>query len=157
MEADSRGSRASISGGRDSGNSSLPARDAEVGVAKTFHVTRIKSAALTAERFQPPKGFKPEEYLGETIGLYVGKERFRFRVRFSAEIAPWIEEVHWHAKQKLVKLPDGQVDLELPAGSLLGARRFVLSFGKHARVLEPKELVADVRGHVAELAAMYGG
>jgi hypothetical protein len=24
-------------------------------------------------------------------------------------------------------------------------------------VLEPKELVADVRGHVAELAAMYGG
>jgi predicted DNA-binding transcriptional regulator YafY len=134
----------------------LLARDPEDGKVKTFYVTRIKSAALTAERFQPPKGFKPEEHFGETIGLYVGKDTFRFRVRFSAEIAPWIEEVHWHAKQKLVKLPDGQVDLELPAGSLLEARRFVLSFGKHARVLEPKELVADVRGHVAELAGMYG-
>jgi predicted DNA-binding transcriptional regulator YafY len=122
---------------------------------KTFYVTRIKSAVVTTERFQTPRGFRPEEHFGETIGLYVGKDTFRFRVRFSAEIAPWIEEVHWHAKQKLVKLPDGQVDLELPAGSLLEARRFVLSFGKHARVLEPKELVADVRGHVTELAAMY--
>lgn len=56
-----------------------------------------------------------------------------------------------------MKLPDGGVELELPAGSLPEARRFVLSFGKHARVLEPKELVADVSGHVKELAAMYGG
>lgn len=134
----------------------LLARDPDDGKEKTFYVTRIKSAAVTPERFQPPKGFRPEDHFGETIGLYAGKETFRFRVRFDKEIAPWIEEVHWHAKQKLERLPDGQVELELPAGSPLEARRFVLSFGKYAKALSPDSLVADVRSQVAELAAMYG-
>jgi hypothetical protein len=56
-----------------------------------------------------------------------------------------------------VRLPDGAIELELPAGSLLEARRFVLSFGKHAEVLGPEELLADVREHVRALAAVYGG
>ena len=134
----------------------LLARDPESDVVKTFYLSRMQSARVGTRRFSPPKGFRPEEHFGETIGLFVGKARFRFRVRFGEEIAAWITEVRWHEKQKLTRLPDGSLELELPAGSLLEARRFVLSFGKHAEVLAPEELVADVREHVAELARTYG-
>ena len=135
----------------------LLAKDPGDEVVKTFYLSRMKAARVGTRRFSPPKGFKPEEHFGETIGLYVGRPRFRFRVRFGREIAEWITEVRWHEKQKLVYLPDGGIELELPAGSLLEARRFVLSFGKHAQVLAPEELIADVKDHVLSLAGVYGG
>ena len=134
----------------------LLAKDPGDDVVKTFYLSRMKSARVGSRRFTPPKGFRPEEHFGETIGLYVGRPRFRFRVRFAREIAEWVTEVRWHDKQKLVRLPDGSIELELPAGSLLEARRFVLSFGKHAEVLGPEELLADVKEHVRALAAVYG-
>lgn len=133
----------------------LLAKDPEGDAVKTFYLSRMKAARVGKRRFTPPKGFRPEEHFGDTIGLYVGKPRFRFRVRFGAEIADWITEVRWHEKQKLSRLPDGGVELELPAGSLLEARRFVLSFGRHAEVLSPEELVADVTEHVRALAKTY--
>lgn len=134
----------------------LLARDPEDEVVKTFYLARMKAATVGTRRFTPPRGFKPEEHFGETIGLYVGRPRFRFKVRFDATVAGWISEVAWHEKQKLTPLPDGGLELELPAGSLLEARRFVLSFGKHAVAVEPPELVKDVRDHVAVLRGAYG-
>jgi predicted DNA-binding transcriptional regulator YafY len=116
----------------------------------------MSAAVVTVQRFAPPKGFRPEEHFGETIGLYVGKPRFRFKVRFSKVVADWITEVKWHEKQKLTRLSGGDLELELPAGSLLEARRFVLSFGKFAMALGPEELVTDVKDHVGALAAAYG-
>ena len=134
----------------------LLAKDPGDDVVKTFYLSRMNGARVGTRRFTPPRGFRPEEHFGETIGLYVGRPRFRFRVRFDREIAEWITEVRWHEKQKLARLPDGRIELELPAGSLLEARRLVLSFGKHAEVLEPPELLADVRDHVLALAGTYG-
>jgi predicted DNA-binding transcriptional regulator YafY len=133
----------------------LLSRDPEDGVVKTFYLSRMSAPVVTMQRFAPPKGFRPEEHFGETIGLYVGKPRFRFKVRFSKVVADWITEVKWHEKQKLTRLPGGDLELELPAGSLLEARRFVLSFGKFATALSPEELVADVKDHVAALTIAY--
>ena len=65
-------------------------------------------------------------------------------------------EVHWHEKQKIDRLKDGSIELELPAATLLEARRFILSMGKYAKALSPAEVVADVREHVSALAKAYG-
>ena len=87
----------------------------------------------------------------------IGKRPFRFRVRVDAEIANWVAEVHWHEKQKIERMKDGSIELELPAATLLEARRFILSFGKHALALAPETVVADVREHVTALARAYAG
>ena len=134
----------------------LAARDPEDGKVKTFYVNRIVTAKGTGNRFAIPKDFDPARHFGESIGIWVGNAPFRFRVRLDKEVAAWSEEVRWHPKQKVTHGADGSIDLELPAGSLWEARRFVLSFGKHARALSPDELVADVREEAAALAAKYG-
>ena len=123
---------------------------------KVFYLNRISLPKVTARRFVPPKNFRPEDHLGSSMGAYVGKKPIRFRVRVDAEVAGWVEEVHWHEKQKMDRLPDGAIELELPAATLLEARRFILSFGKHALAISPPEVVADVRAHVAALAKGYG-
>ncbi len=134
----------------------VAARDPEDGVVKTFYLSRIREARHTVFRYAVPKDFDAARHFGETIGIYVGGESFRFRVRFSREIAPWVAEVRWHPRQELTPLPTGEVELELPAGSPVEAKRFVLSFGKEAQALAPAELVEAIRIEVRAMAAAAG-
>ena len=135
----------------------LAARDPEDGVVKTFYVNRIAAAKATTARFAIPKDFDPARHFGESIGIWVGSERFRFRVRLDRDVAAWAAEVRWHPNQKAAKGADGSIELELPAGSLWEARRFVLSFGRHARALSPPELVEDLRGEADAMRKVYRG
>jgi predicted DNA-binding transcriptional regulator YafY len=133
----------------------LAARDPDDFQVKTFYLARIREAANTRERFAVPKDFDPARHFGESIGIFVGDEPFRFRVRIAREAAAWAAEVRWHPGQKLKTLAGGEVELELPAGSLWEARRFVLSFGRNAVALSPSRLVEDLKGEIGAMAAAY--
>src|ERR1035438_7003422 len=133
----------------------LAARDPEDGVTKTFYLARIREARNTNFHFTPPKDFDAAKYFGDSIGLYVGGKPFRFKVRIAKEIAPWITEVRWHPAQKLESLKNGDVVLDLPAGSLIEAKRFVLSLGRFGKALGPKELVGGMREEVEILKGLY--
>src|SRR5450830_1628935 len=132
----------------------LAARDPEDGLTKTFYLARIREARNTNFHFTPPKDFDAATHFGDSIGLYVGGKPFRFKVRVAKEIAPWITEVRWHPAQKLEALKNGDVVLDLPAGSLIEAKRFVLSLGRFGKALGPKELVGEMK---MEIRAMIAG
>jgi hypothetical protein len=106
--------------------------------------------------FTPPKDFDAARHFGDSIGLYVGGKPFRFRVRVAKKIAPWITEVRWHPAQKLEALRNGDIILDLPAGSLIEAKRFVLSMGRFGKALRPKELVDSMRAEIREMKKDYG-
>jgi predicted DNA-binding transcriptional regulator YafY len=133
----------------------LAARDPEDGLVKTFYLSRIVRAERTESRFAIPRDFDAGELFGRSIGIWAGSEPFRFRVRLDREIAAWSEEVRWHPKQKVTRNADGSIELELPAGSLWEARRFVLSFGRHAKALSPPELVVDLKAEADAMRKVY--
>ena len=134
----------------------LAALDPEDGKTKTFYLARIKEAKNTNFHFTPPKDFDAAKHFGDSIGLYVGGKPFRFKVRVAKEIAPWITEVRWHPAQKLEALKNGDVVLDLPAGSLIEAKRFVLSLGRFGKALGPKELVGEMRAEIQAMRKDYG-
>jgi predicted DNA-binding transcriptional regulator YafY len=134
----------------------LAARDPEDGVTKTFYLARIKDAKNTNFHFTPPKDFDAARHFGDSIGLYVGGKPFRFKVKVAKAVAPWITEVRWHPAQKLETLKNGDVVLDLPAGSLVEAKRFVLSLGRFGKALGPKELVGEMRAEIRAMRKDYG-
>jgi predicted DNA-binding transcriptional regulator YafY len=132
------------------------ADDVAAAQVKTFYLARMDGARLTDDRYAIPKDFDVRRYFRHTFGLYVGGERpFRFRVRFSREVADDIREQRWHPRQTIEDLPDGGTILELPAVSIREARELVLRYGKNARVLAPPELVADLRDQADALLRSY--
>ena len=132
------------------------AEDQAAGVVKSFYLARIGSAILTDQRYAIPKSFDANAFFRETFGLFVGGGRpFRLRVRFSREVADEIREQRWHPDQKIEAAAGGQVVLELPARSIAEASRFVLAYGKDAVVLEPPELVENVKSQAAATARLY--
>ena len=128
----------------------------DAGQIKTFYLSRMEEARPTAERYAIPKDFDVARFYRNTFGLYVGGEKpFRFRVRFSRDVADEIREQRWHPQQKVEELPGGEVVLELPAVSIREARELVLKYGGNARVLSPPELVEDVRAQAEALSRAY--
>lgn len=134
------------------------AEDRAAAQVKNFYLARIESARLTGERYAIPRGFDTEDFFRNTFGLFVGGGKpFRMRVRFSREVSDEIRELQWHPEQRVTTTPNGEAVLELPAQSIKEARRFVLAYGKDAVVLEPPELVEDLRRETDAMARTYPG
>lgn len=132
------------------------ARDEAADTVKIFYLARIEEARLTEERFAIPKNFRTDDFFRNTFGLFVGGQKpFRFRVRFSPQASDEVRELQWHPNQKLTTGANGEAILELPAQSLKEARRFVLSYGKDAQVLEPPELAEEVAREAREISGAY--
>ena len=132
------------------------AEDRDASQVKLFYLARIESARLTADPYTIPKDFDPDRFFRNTFGLFVGDAKpFRLRVRFSREVADEIRELTFHPEQKIETGAAGEAILEMPAQSVKEARRFVLAWGKDAVVLEPPELIADLRGELEALDRAY--
>jgi len=134
------------------------AEDQAAGQIKLFYLARIEGARSTGERYTIPRDFDADRFFRNTFGLFVGDAKpFRMRVRFSPEVSDEIRELQFHPDQKIERTKAGEAILEIPAQSIKEARRFVLPWGRDAVVLEPPELIDDLRRETDALARSYSG
>jgi len=61
----------------------------------------------------------------------------------------------WGQDQTVEENADGSIILSFTAAGLTEIKRWALSFGSAARVLEPENLVADIKKEAQELARTY--
>ncbi len=111
----------------------------------SFAVSRIKKAIVTENPFRYEDNFDYTDYMKSTFGIMRGNELKQIRVRFSAEQAPYILERQWHQNQEITENSDGTVDLSFESSSLFEVKRWILSWGGDAQVLEPEDLALQVR------------
>lgn len=107
---------------------------------RLFRLDRINALKSTPTRFQPPdnpvhRSEPPPNAQGEEV-----------RVRFSAAVAPYVQERFGDARW----VPGQPLEVRVPGDSARWLTRWVLSFGGEAQVLEPQW----AREAVAEAAAV---
>ena len=119
------------------------------GDIRQFALARIEKATLTKHRFELPPDFDPEELLKSTFGRYVGTDKPQtVKLLFDKDIADWVTERQWHPAQTLKRRRNGDVELTFPTKSLFEVQRWVLSWGRHVRVLAPTELRMAVAAEI---------
>lgn len=123
---------------------------------RTFAVERITEVRPTSERFQMPEGYRPEEALDDAFGIVSG-EAVPVKVRFSSEVAHSVRGRKWHPAQEVVEGDDGSVTVSFQAGGALEIVSWILSYGRHAELLEPASLRVQLAEHAAALASFYAG
>jgi proteasome accessory factor B len=121
---------------------------------RTFAVERISRVEMGRERFEMPEEFKPEEQFRSAFGI-VDEESMQIKVRFSPAIAHTIRGRVWHPSQSVSEDTDGSVVLSFTAGGRMEIISWLLSYGKHAEVLEPPGLRDEVRHMVLDMVALY--
>ena len=113
---------------------------------RTFSISRIRSANILEKSFHLPPNFDFNDLVGSHFGIYWSKsEEYQVRILFDKSISDYILEREWHPTQKLQKLDDGSILLFMKVNHLMEVKRWVLSWGEHATVLEPEQLKNDIK------------
>jgi proteasome accessory factor BC len=114
--------------------------DRTSGGERSFRLDRMRSAALTKEKFAPREDFEPVLLRGvRSVRVLYDKEIARFEIERGAR-----------------KLADGTALRELPVGSEEWLESDILSKRGHAIVLEPAELRARLAARAKALAKELG-
>jgi len=122
---------------------------------RTFALPRMRQVRASSERFQRPADFSVEQLLGQSFGVFSGNGRHRIRLRFDAFAGQLVGERQWHASQKIEDTGKDEIEMTLELGSFEEIERWILSWGSHVQVLEPKELVERIRKTAGGIGDLY--
>ncbi|MCW6038676.1 transcriptional regulator [Spirulina subsalsa FACHB-351] len=120
-----------------------------------FRIDRIQDIRLLDQTFERDPNFDPKTYLEKIFQHEVGGHPVPIAIWFDAATAPFIRERRWHVTQEITEHPDGSLTLHLVASGLNDLKRWVLGYGKGAKVKEPPELVALVKAELEGMMQHY--
>jgi predicted DNA-binding transcriptional regulator YafY len=121
---------------------------------RMFVLDRIKMLKVTDERFTVAKDFHLDEFMRHSFKV-MHDELHSVKVRISPGWARWVGEKIWHESQKATKLPSGSLEITFRVAGLDEIKRWILSFGPEATVLEPEKLKEMVRKDLSRNLAQY--
>ncbi|WP_232767299.1 helix-turn-helix transcriptional regulator [Geminisphaera colitermitum] len=142
----------------------LVGHDLDRQAMRTFALPRIHDFKTTKHQFVRDPDFSPEKYFGDSFGMLRGEGdggTVRVRIAFDSYASDLVRERFWHTSQVITERTnaDGSskgIELELRVRNTDEVRRWVLGWGERARVIEPPELVAEMRDVAARLVKIYG-
>ena len=120
-----------------------------------WKIDRIEDVEVTGLQFQRPERFDLREHLAKSFGIFHGEGDIHVKIRFAAPVARYVQEGTWHPSQKLTPHPDGSLLAEFDLGDTEEIKRWVLSFGQHAEVLEPEALAREIHDEAREVSRIY--
>jgi len=122
---------------------------------RTFAIERVRRVVKENERFELPDEFCPQAQLRNAFGI-VEESAVPVRVRFSSAVAHAVRDRVWHPTQRVEELDNGGIVLSFEAGGTMEIVSWVLSYGRHAEILDPPELRSELKRIVADMGQMYG-
>lgn len=125
------------------------------GDIRILAVDRIQSLEITDVEFERPADFDADTMLENAFDLTFG-DPLAVRVWVSPQAAPYVRERRWAATQSVEEAADGSLVLSLETSGFEDVKRWVLSFGPAAKVLEPAALAEAVRDEARMAAEAYG-
>ena len=105
--------------------------------------------------FQILKDFDFLKLSGSHFGVHWSDGEINVKIRFNKRVADYVRERTWHPSQEIVKCKDGDVILSLTVNHLLELKRWILSWGCDAQVLEPDSFTRDIRQTLIKAAEIY--
>jgi predicted DNA-binding transcriptional regulator YafY len=126
------------------------------GEIRTFKLERIRTVEILKERYDMPKDFDPNEYLGSAFGITVGGKPKTVKLRFAPELARIADETTWHGSQSVQKQLGGSAVVTMKVPVTVQLESFILGWGDKVEVLEPRELRQRIAKTAQSTADLYG-
>ncbi|WP_017660805.1 helix-turn-helix transcriptional regulator [Baaleninema simplex] len=120
-----------------------------------FRIDRIRQVRLLDVKFQPDPTFDARKHLDRIFQAEAGGDPVSVEICFDAQTAPFVRERQWHSSQEIEACDDGAIVLRFTACGLNDIKRWVLGYGKGARVRKPQKLVDLVQREVETMARQY--
>ena len=120
---------------------------------RTYKLDRFQKATILDEWFQVPEDLDLDQFIGNSLGVFVGNKPRKFRIKISPYAAGWVIEDPWHPDQKVKELRDGSIELTVQAAHEMEIIPRVLNLGAHAEILAPasaRQMMVEIVKQMAE-------
>jgi predicted DNA-binding transcriptional regulator YafY len=112
-------------------------------------LARIQSVKLLSKKADIVGSFDPKKELANTFSRFAGENKaFQVTVQFDPEIAVSVQERQWHPEQKVKNLKGGGVEISFEAKGDIEIKRWVMAYGRYAKVKSPKWLKEQIADEV---------
>lgn len=105
--------------------------------------------------FQVPRDFDTRDFFAEAFGIWREGAPLDVVVEIDPAHAPYAKERVFHPSQQIEERTDGSLVVRLRASGMTELSDWIVSFGEHAEVVEPKELRDHVKKRLFEAAERY--
>jgi len=125
------------------------------GCPRDFAISRIRVLEETDEFFVIPADFDLEAYLSSGFGIEKGGRPADVVIWFDPYQARWIREKQWDESEVREERADGSLLLRMRVPVTGELKRWVLSYGSHAAVLEPEWLREEMKEEAGKVLGNY--
>lgn len=122
----------------------------------TLAIHRVRSMRLTSERGAYVGPIDVDRYAHSLFGVDGSGREVTYRLRFDAEVAPYIRERSWHPSQHLRRRKDGGVELSFTCRESVEVTAWVASWREHVHVDAPAGLKTKLAELGQTLSRRYG-
>ncbi|MBU1168602.1 MAG: WYL domain-containing protein [Proteobacteria bacterium] len=117
---------------------------------RSYAVERIRRISKLNQDVDYPANFNPEDQLNSAFDLTHG-DPVTVKIHFSPNEARYIIEKTWAKIQHIDNHPDGSLTLSMATSGYRDVKRWIMSFGKEARLLEPEGMRKEIEGELKEI------
>jgi predicted DNA-binding transcriptional regulator YafY len=121
---------------------------------RVLAVERIIKLSITEATFIQPEDFDPDALLENAFSI-VYDEPVEVKIHFSADMARYIKERRWAKEQIITDEADGSVVLELKTSGWMDVKKWILSFGAEAELLEPAAKRQEITRSLSDSMLKY--
>lgn len=124
---------------------------------RTFKMDRIEDVHPSNLQATIPREFHLADWLEHSFGVFQsGSGQLQtIRIRFTRDVARYVKESRWHSSQKLTPQKDGSLMAEFRLSDTQEIKRWIMSFGPNATVLNPQELVEEIAADLTQMQQAY--
>lgn len=135
----------------------LVARDLDKNAIRIFGLERLSSLEFTGEKFRRPKDFDVKRLFQYSFGIIVGTQKNPEDIVLAIQKpqAEYIKSMPLHVSQKILRETESEVHISL---KLLITEDFVqeiMSHGDRIKVLQPQQLIEEIRNTCDEVLRQY--
>jgi predicted DNA-binding transcriptional regulator YafY len=123
---------------------------------RTWKLDRFAKAKILDEWFKVPEDLDLDQFVGNSLGMFIGNRTKNFRIRIGPHAARWVVEDPWHPDQQVKRLKDGSIELSVNAAHDLEIIPRVLNLGADAEILSPLSTRQQMSEIVKRMLEIYG-
>lgn len=121
---------------------------------RMFKFMRIEAIEILDETYHIPNTYHAQSYLRNTFTLIKGKQ-YTVEIQFFHPASVWVMEKLWLPTQKVIQLNDDSIIFKARVDGLEEIKKWVLGFGKWAKVRKPVELIEDIVKEINQVQSLY--
>jgi len=122
---------------------------------REFRIDRIKQLEILDKYFEVDPNFSYEAYNDCVWNVLKGDEHYTVEIRFANKGARLVREYESKRADKIIEQPDGSLIFIKTVSNLEEIARWILSYGKDARVIKPKELADSIKQQAQAVCEHY--